>query len=267
MFVERDGARIFCQVEGSGEPCLLFIHGVAACHEVWREHVDHFSASRKVAAIDLRGHGQSSPADDYSQEMFVADIGAVIDQAELRRPVLVGWSLGGSIAIRYAAEHADQVAGLVLVDRNIGHLRTDANPHGGDPGFIERFLRDIEEDFSGRGIRALVDPWFPQPEEEVREVKSWLEDLCLRTDPQVILKIRRRGISEDRTGWMAKVLAPTLILQGGASPLGGEPTGRYQQEQIRNSTLHLFEGQGHTLFLTAPEEFREQIDGFLADLS
>jgi pimeloyl-ACP methyl ester carboxylesterase len=214
--------------------------------------------------MDLRGHGQSSSAEDYSQELFVADVGAVIDAAGLQRPILVGWSLGGSIAIRYAAEHPSQVAGLVLVDRNIGHLRSDANPHGGDPDFVERFLRDIEDDFPGRGIRALVDPWFPQPEDQVGEVKSWLEELCLRTDPQVILKIRRRGISEDRTGWMAKVEAPTLILQGGASPMGGAATGRYQQQQIRNSTLHIVEGHGHTLFLTAPEEFREQLASFLA---
>jgi pimeloyl-ACP methyl ester carboxylesterase len=46
MFVEREGARLFCQVQGSGEPSLLFIHGVAAGHEVWSEHVDHFSARR-----------------------------------------------------------------------------------------------------------------------------------------------------------------------------------------------------------------------------
>ena len=92
MFVERDGARIFCQVRGSGEPSLLFIHGVAAGHEVWGQHATYFSASRRVAAIDLRGHGQSSTADDYSQELFVADVGSVIDAAELQRPVLVGWS-------------------------------------------------------------------------------------------------------------------------------------------------------------------------------
>ena len=65
---------------------------------------------------------------------------------------------------------------------------------------------------------------------------------------------------------MVKVEAPTLILQGGASPMGGEPTGRYQQEQIRNSTLHVVQGHGHTLFLTAPVEFREQLESFLAGL-
>ena len=46
----------------------------------------------------------------------------------------------------------------------------------------------------------------------------------------------------------------------------GEPTGRYQQEQIRNSTLHVVQGHGHTLFLTAPVEFREQLESFLAGL-
>jgi len=45
--------------------------------------------------------------------------------------------------------------------------------------------------------------------------------------------------------------------------MGSEPTGRYQQQQIRNSTLHVVQGHGHTLFLTAPAEFREQLESFL----
>jgi pimeloyl-ACP methyl ester carboxylesterase len=100
MFIERGGSRLFCQVKGTGEPFLVFVHGVATGHEVWSEHVRYFAASRKVVALDLRGHGQSDPADDYPQELFVADLNAVLDSNQLRHPVLAGWSLGGSIAIR-----------------------------------------------------------------------------------------------------------------------------------------------------------------------
>ena len=113
------------------------------------------------------GHGQSSEAEDYPQEMFVADLREVLEATELRQPVLVGWSLGGTIAIRYAALYPQQVAGLVLVDHNIGAIRTAHNPVGAEPGVIEQMLEDVEQDYTGRGIRSLVDPWFPEPSREV----------------------------------------------------------------------------------------------------
>jgi len=263
MFIERAGARLFYQAEGSGEPSLVFIHGVGTGHEVWSEHVRYFASTRKVIALDLRGHGQSDPADDYPQELFVADLDAVLAASRLRHPVLVGWSLGGSIAIRYSALHPRKVAGLVLVDHNVRAIRTEDNPLGAPPGLIEGMLRDIEEDYAGRGVRSLVDRWFSEPPAEVQAVKEWLYKLCLRTNPEVILKIRHRGIREDRSGWLAQVRAPTLILQGGASILGGEATGQYQHQQIPNSTLYIFPGRGHALHLTAPAEFRARVEEFM----
>jgi pimeloyl-ACP methyl ester carboxylesterase len=266
MFIERAGARLFYLAEGSGEPSLVFIHGVGTGHEVWSEHLRSFAPARKVVALDLRGHGQSDPADDYPQELFVADLDAVLDANQLRQPVLVGWSLGGSIAIRYAALYPQRVAGLVLVDHNVHAIRIKDNPLGAPPGLIEGMLRDIEEDYAGRGVRSLVDRWFSEPNEEVQAIKDGLYKLCLRTNPEVILKIRRRGIREDRSGWLAQVRAPTLILQGGGSVLGGEATARYQHQQIPNSALYIFPGRSHALHLTAPAEFRAQVEKFLKKL-
>ena len=70
-------------------------------------------------------------------------------------------------------------------------------------------------------------------------------------------------MSEDRRGWLSKVQAPTLVLQGGASPLGGETTAGYHQEQIPGRTLHIVSGRGHALHLTAPKEFQVQLEEFL----
>jgi pimeloyl-ACP methyl ester carboxylesterase len=266
MFVVRDGARLFCQVAGQGEPSLVFIQGVGTGHEAWRDQVPYFAAARKVVAVDLRGHGQSDAAADYPQELFIADLQAVLAANQLAQPVLVGWSLGGSIAIRFAALYPERIAALVLVDHSVRAIRTDDNPLGAEPGLIEGMLRDVEEDYPGRGVRSLVDRWFSEPEEEVQNIKQWLYKLCLRTDPEVILKIRRRGIREDRSGWLSLVKAPTLILQGGASQLGGEATGWYQHREIANSILHIFPGRGHALHLTAPGEFRARVEQFLNTL-
>lgn len=74
------------------------------------------SAGDTAVLFDARARGKSSTSTDYSVQGAVNDIGRVIDATELDRPILVAWSYGATIAVRYAARHPDQVRGLVLID-------------------------------------------------------------------------------------------------------------------------------------------------------
>jgi pimeloyl-ACP methyl ester carboxylesterase len=67
-------------------------------------------------AFDLRGHGASAEADDYSVEAFAADVEAVADKLGLRRFVLVDHSLGTQVVIEFARRHPERVAALMLVE-------------------------------------------------------------------------------------------------------------------------------------------------------
>ena len=66
--------------------------------------------------FDARARGKSGTSADYSVRAAVDDIGRVIDATEIEHPILVGWSYGATIAVRYAAQHPEQVGGLVLID-------------------------------------------------------------------------------------------------------------------------------------------------------
>src|SRR6185312_6978226 len=66
--------------------------------------------------FDARARGQSGTSADYSIQAAVDDIGQVIEVTGVERPILVGWSHGATLAVRYAAQHPEQVRGLVLVD-------------------------------------------------------------------------------------------------------------------------------------------------------
>ena len=66
--------------------------------------------------FDARARGKSGTSADYSVQAAVDDIGRVIEATGIERPILVGWSYGATIAVRYAAQHAEQVGGLVLID-------------------------------------------------------------------------------------------------------------------------------------------------------
>ena len=66
--------------------------------------------------FDARARGKSWTSADYSVGAAVDDIGRVIDATDIKRPILVGWSYVATIAVRYAAQHPEQVGGLVLID-------------------------------------------------------------------------------------------------------------------------------------------------------
>jgi pimeloyl-ACP methyl ester carboxylesterase len=96
---------------------ILFAHSFAGSSVQWAPQLAHFGRTRRAVAVDFRGHGRSEalPGSLFDIPSFAADIGAAADALELERFVLVGHSLGGAAGIAYAAEHAERVAGLVLV--------------------------------------------------------------------------------------------------------------------------------------------------------
>lgn len=97
---------------------VLFIHSLAGNGGQWALQLDHLQRHRRAVAFDLRGHGESDPAEDgdYSIPALAADVAAVADQLGLRRFILAGHSLGALVAIEYAGRHPGRVAGLLLVD-------------------------------------------------------------------------------------------------------------------------------------------------------
>ena len=103
--------------EGEGEPAIILIHGWANNREIWDAQVSHFSENYQVIAVDLPGFGKSgNNRDDWSIQSFGNDISMILKHLKLDKAVLVGFSLGGPIAIEAAVESPDQVIGVVLVD-------------------------------------------------------------------------------------------------------------------------------------------------------
>lgn len=116
----RDGVTLRYDEAGAGEPALLFIHGWTCNRTNWRDQFSHFAKKHHVVALDLRGHGESDkPDEDYSIDGFVEDIIWLIDELGLEKPVIVGHSMGGCIAMNLARKHPDVASAVVLIDSPI----------------------------------------------------------------------------------------------------------------------------------------------------
>ena len=112
-----DGVSISFDNEGKGETAIILIHGWSNTRSIWDAQVSHFSEEYQVVAVDLPGFGKSgNDRSDWTIAAYGEDISTIIQQLHLKKVVLVGFSLGGPIAIEAAKKTPDQVIGVVLVD-------------------------------------------------------------------------------------------------------------------------------------------------------
>jgi pimeloyl-ACP methyl ester carboxylesterase len=111
---------------GSGERPFVLVHGFTGSRDDFREHVPELARLGRTIALDQRGHGGSSNsgrAEDYTLQGLVADLEAAFDALDLERADLLGHSLGGMVALRFALTHPERVASLVLMDTSPSPLK------------------------------------------------------------------------------------------------------------------------------------------------
>jgi len=131
-------------------PALVFLHGGCLTAHSWDLVCLALRGDFHCLAVDQRGHGDSewSPILDYGPDAHVRDIRGLIEQLDLTKPVLIGQSLGGLNAMTYAAQAADRLAGIVMVDvgpdvqssavKRITNFVTGDPGHGSVEDFVQR---------------------------------------------------------------------------------------------------------------------------------
>jgi pimeloyl-ACP methyl ester carboxylesterase len=155
--VARAGVELSGEEAGEGVPVVL-LHGLTAT----RRYVVMGSRAlerggHRVVSYDARGHGRSSPADEYGYEALVADLLALLDDRGIDSAVLAGASMGAHTIVRLALDHGDRVAGQVLI--------TPAYTPEGEHSDLERWdaLADGLRDGGVEGfISAYGDPGVPE---------------------------------------------------------------------------------------------------------
>jgi pimeloyl-ACP methyl ester carboxylesterase len=114
--VEVDGTPIRYRVWGAaGRPGLVLVHGGAA-HSGWWDHIAPLLHSHRVAALDLSGHGDSGRRPAYDMRTWAREVVAVAAAEDLDRPVVLGHSMGGWVALTVGVEHPGAVSAVAVID-------------------------------------------------------------------------------------------------------------------------------------------------------
>ncbi len=269
-----DGLHLHVEAAGSpeaGRPAVLLLHGFTGSTRTWRRHLGRLAQARGAAlAVDLVGHGRTEAPRTPSRYTFsrvVADLLGLLGALELASVDLVGYSMGGRVAMHLVLAAPSRVRALVL---------ESASPGIEDPD--ERARRRVHDEaladlLEGEGIEAFVRVWEAQP----------LFASQARLAPAVREAIRRErlaqrphGLALALRGLGAGVQAPLWeALQGLARPVlvvAGAEDARYCEIARRmgatlpDARVVIVEGAGHAVHLERPEAFGSAVVAFLAEV-
>src|SRR5438046_4573231 len=118
-YAEVNGINLYYEIHGAGRP-LILLHGGLGSSEMFGPVIPQLAQSHQVIAPDLQGHGRTADIDrPIDVKLMADDIAALIDQLGLEKPDIVGYSLGGGVALHTAAKYPAKVRRLVAAAANI----------------------------------------------------------------------------------------------------------------------------------------------------
>lgn len=250
-----DGIPVHFEVEGAGEPALVFVHGWSCDRTYWSGQVDHFAERHQVVAVDLAGHGDSGDGRrEWTMPAFGGDVVAVIEKLDLRDVVLIGHSMGGDVIVEVALAVPDQVAGIVWVDT----YSTLGGPS--TPGELERFVQPFREDFVP-AAQALIRRMFP-PSSDAELVERVVAGMSGRP-PEIAVGVMEHALANEDAVLAAlpKLTAPVVAINPDYRPNDIEALARHGVRAV------LMPGVGHFLMMEDPETFNRLLGETIEDFA
>lgn len=247
---------------GDGLP-VVFIHGFPFSHRMWAPQLRALSDDFRLAAYDLRGHGESPVGDgQYTIEFFADDLIGVLDHLELERAVVCGLSMGGYVLLRALEREPGRFRGAVLCD-----TRSEADS---DEGRLKRVaaIRALRTEGPGAYAERFL-PGVLSPEtlesrpEVVRAVRTMIEANPVEgmVGAQIAMAART-----DTTGALARIEVPTLVVVGEDDELTPPGTAREMARRIPGAGVTVIPLAGHVSNLENPDAFNEALRPFLEGL-
>jgi pimeloyl-ACP methyl ester carboxylesterase len=260
FFANSEGAKIYYQIRGKGEPLVLLM-GFGADGNVWEKHVAEYERHFTCILIDNRGVGLSDqPKGPYTTKMMANDAAAVMDHAGIIKARVAGISMGGAIAQELAINHKDKVMSLALIStwpifnqyattvyENLKKLRVTSKPEDFmellqlwifAPPYYERHFRELKEGQDGAAAN-------PRP--QTRDGFEGQLDAC---------------IHHDTVSRLSEIKIPTLITVGARDIFTPPAFSEILHKGIHGSILETFSEGGHVHHWEDLERFNKVTTDF-----
>ncbi|MDR2877299.1 MAG: pimeloyl-ACP methyl ester esterase BioH [Chromatiales bacterium] len=249
-------------VSGSG-PAHVFLHGWGMHSGVWQALIEPLTATKHVALLDLPGHGHSAMCADYSLE----NLAHAVEQSLPTTPVtLVGWSLGGMVALMLALTSPARVRQLILVGTSPQFVADNHWPHAMSAATLCAFAEQLRENHRATLERflALQVMGCPDGRRTLTQLKAALS-AAPTPDPQALTQglaiLRERSLLSQ----LGDVHVPVTIIHGERDTLVPLAGAKAMAARLQNARLHILRGAGHAPFISHAEQFRSLLEAGFDD--
>jgi proline iminopeptidase len=275
--VTLNDVQLHYTVQGSGPVLIAHSGGPGMDARGWDGFgkIDDFVT---IVAVHPRGSGLSGPAagDAYLLSDYAADLQALRVHLGVDKPIVVGWSHGGMVAMQFAFTYPDSLSKLILFDTS---------------AYFGEFLSDIEgavqefknERWFKKSFAALKAEWAGEYKTDEDMSRLWAEemkfyfkkfdkqakayhqrtkDLPIRIAPLKTFNDREAPIMDLRPH-LKKITVPTLVIVGRHDFITNVAMAEEMAKHIPNARLEIFEDSGHYAFVEEPEKFYRVIREFV----
>jgi len=269
QFVEVDGVRMHYRDEGEG-PVVVLLHANYSSLFMWEPWVAALRDRYRVIRLDLPAHGLTGPepSGNYTLERIQQLFEKFVDEKGLERFTVVGTSIGGTVAMRYTADHPERIERLVLIspgslEPRVRGRTTPANvPRAADllgyilPKSFTRFMLTNDYGDPQRVSDAVVDEWY----------EMWMRE----GNRLAMLNLLRQYVSGGVEDKIRAVSVPVLLIWGEKNKRVPLALAYETKNLLVNSPevrLEVLPGIGHMLVQEAPEASSKLIRRYLDDVS
>lgn len=248
--------------EGSGPP-LVLLHGWAMHSGLWLPVLPQLAARHRVHMVDLPGHGYSATSEPYTLAGVAAAVAAALASLP-EPPTVLGWSLGGAVALQWALAAPRAIARLVLVSTTPCFVRRDDWPQAMSALTLSRFGDELAASYPATLQRFLTLQ--VQDSERAREVLAQLRrqwsGSARGAPPQALRAALDVLAATDLRGQVAGIEHPALIISGERDTLVPAAAGAWLAAALPAGRHAPIAGAAHAPFLSHPEAFFAALQEF-----
>jgi pimeloyl-[acyl-carrier protein] methyl ester esterase len=255
-------SRLHVESTGHGPP-LVLLHGWAMHSGIWGVIVAQLARNHRVHAVDLPGHGHSAPISPCTLDAIVVAADAAL--ADEARPLTVlGWSLGGLVAIHWAESRPARVNRLALVCTTPRFVAGAHWPHAMSAEAITRFGDELHVAWK-LTVQRFLALQVHNSEHGRATLASLREQLWARGEPSrpALTATLDVLIATDLRDAASRIAQPTLVVAGSRDTLTPPAAGRWLADAIPGARFAEIAGSAHAPFLSHRDEFMALLEEFL----